>query len=120
MTKAEYQELLARGSSSFKDANKADRQLQNTVAKRNKAKSLDGANKGKMESVERPTVRFTGYRVRPCDPDNFAGSCKDLLDGLRHAGLIPGDEPWKIIFQTKQVKVGSSTEEKTEIEIIYP
>jgi hypothetical protein len=65
-------------------------------------------------------VRFTGYRVRPVDPDSFAGSCKHLLDGLRHAGLIPGDEPWRITLETKQVRVSSFKEEQTVIEIIFP
>jgi hypothetical protein len=70
--------------------------------------------------VARTRVRFTGYRVRPLDPDNFAGSVKDLLDGLRHAHLIEGDEPWRIDFETAQKKVKSFKEEKTMIEIETP
>lgn len=72
------------------------------------------------ESAARITVRFTGYRVRPLDPDNFAGSVKDLLDGLRHAHLIPGDEPWKIKLETEQRRVASFDEERTDIEIAWP
>jgi len=75
---------------------------------------------GKEKGVQRVIVRFIGFRVRPLDPDNFAGGCKDLLDGLRHSGLIPGDEPWKIDFQTRQEKVKTYAEEKTVIEIQYP
>jgi hypothetical protein len=120
MTKDEYKGLLERGSPSFQNANKDNSQVSDPKPERHKKATLDRAVQGEMESHRRVTVRFTGYRLRPCDPDNFAGSCKDLLDGLRHAGLISGDEPWKIIFQTKQEKVGSSTEERTEIEIIYP
>ena len=85
---------------------------------RNQKITLGRPVPGAKESVPRITVRFTGYRTRPSDPDNFAGSCKDLLDGLRYAGIIPGDEPWKIIFETTQVKVRSRREERTEIEVI--
>ena len=62
-------------------------------------------------------VSFTGYRVRPLDADNFAGGCKDLLDGLRHAGLIPGDAWREIRLETSQVKVTAYREEFTDIEI---
>ena len=72
------------------------------------------------ESVQRIVVRFTGFRVRPIDPDNFAGSVKDLLDGLRRVRLIPGDEWHRIKLETEQVKVASAAEERTEIELIYP
>lgn len=79
------------------------------------------ANKHAREGTGVPsiTVRFIGFRVRPLDPDNFAGSVKDLLDGLRHAALIPGDEPWRIRLETAQVRVGTFKEERTEIVIRY-
>jgi hypothetical protein len=92
-------------------------QIPDAIAQRYEAPALDGANEGKTNCVHRIRVRFTGFRARPLDPDNFAGSCKDLLDGLRHAGLILGDEPWRIIFETAQEKVKSYAEEKTLIEI---
>jgi hypothetical protein len=82
--------------------------------------ALDGTVEGKEERLGRVVVRITGYRVRPLDPDNFAGGCKGLLDGLRHAHLIRGDESWRIIFQTEQERVQTFGEERTEIEIIYP
>ena len=65
-------------------------------------------------------VRFVGRRVRPLDPDNFAGSVKDALDGLRHVGLIDGDEPWRIVLETEQEKVRHREEEETVIIITYP
>jgi hypothetical protein len=83
-----------------------------------KAPALDGAISGKAFRLRRVTVRFTGYRVHPLDPDNFAGSVKDLLDGCRHAGLISGDEWWRIRLETEQVKVDHYAEEKTVVEII--
>lgn len=87
---------------------------------RYQAPALGKAVPGKAEGAQRVTVRFTGYRVRPLDPDNFAGSVKDLLDGLRHAGLLLGDEPWRVRLETEQVCVRSYGQERTEIEMIWP
>lgn len=94
--------------------------LQDTKPKRNKAAALGKLAEGKEAGIQRPTVRFTGYRVMPLDPDNFAGSVKDLLDGLRAACLISGDEFWRIKLETEQVKVSKRIHERTEIEIFYP
>ena len=92
-------------------------EIQNPKSKRHQTPALVSAIQGKTESVQRTRIRFTGYRVRPLDPDNFAGGCKDLLDGLRHSGIILGDEPWRIIFETAQEKVKTYAEERTVIEI---
>ncbi len=94
--------------------------LSNPKPQRHQAAALGSSGEGEKEVLARITVRFTGYRVRPLDPDNFAGSVKDLLDGLRHANLIDGDEPWKIRLETEQVKVSSFKEERTEITVEYP
>jgi hypothetical protein len=80
---------------------------------------LVGAAANKESCLGRVSVRFVGFRVRPLDPDNFAASIKDLLDGLRHAGIIAGDEPWKIILETEQVRVAHFEDERTEIEITW-
>lgn len=82
--------------------------------------ALDKMAGRKEESLSRITIRFTGYRVRPLDPDNFAGSVKDLLDGLRRVQLIPGDEWHRIRLETEQIKVSKVSEERTEIELFYP
>lgn len=95
-------------------------QLPNPKPKRHQATALDGAIQGEAEGTQRTVVKFIGYRVRPLDPDNFSGGVKDLLDGLRHAGLLRGDEPWRIKLETEQVKVSTFKEEKTVIEITYP
>jgi hypothetical protein len=84
------------------------------------APALGGADGREEAGIPRIVVRFTGFRVRPLDPDNFAGSVKDLLDGLRHAGLLLGDEPWRIRLETEQVRVGTYAEEKTVIDLIFP
>ena len=98
----------------------ANPQLQSPQPQCDQTPALDSANAGEAKGFPRITVRFVGHRVRPLDPDNFAGGCKDLLDALRHAGLIHGDEPWRIDFQTRQEKVAHRSEERTIIEIDYP
>lgn len=92
-------------------------QIPNTEPQREQGPTLVKADEGEAKSLRRTLVRFVGYRVKPLDPDNFAGSVKDLLDGLRHAGLIPGDEPWRIILETEQVKVKHYRDEMTTVEI---
>lgn len=92
-------------------------EVPNAKPQRHKTTALERANAREAASVRRIRVRFTGYRVRPLDPDNFAGSVKDLLDGLRHAALIPGDEPWSIALETEQVCVRSYSQERTVIQI---
>ncbi len=105
------------GSAYFYEIND-QREVSNSKPQSHAENSLDSVATGKETRDTRVRVRFTGHRVRPLDPDNFAGSCKDLLDGLRHAGLLEGDEPWRIIFETAQEKVKSYAEEKTVIELI--
>lgn len=94
------------------------RKVPNPQPERNQTKSLDQTVPREKESLQRVTVRFRGFRVRPLDPDNFAGSIKDLLDGLRHMGAIAGDEHWRIRLETDQEKVGSYKDERIEIEVI--
>lgn len=85
----------------------------------NQAPTLDPPVPGKTKSVPRPVVRFVGYRRKLLDPENFSAGVKDLLDGLRHAGLIRGDGYEDIVLETDQWKVKTKAEERTEIEIIY-
>jgi hypothetical protein len=95
-------------------------QVSDSEPQHHETPALGSPNAGETKSFCRTRIRFTGYRVRPLDPDNFAGSVKDLLDGLRYADLIGGDEPWRIILETEQEKVKSYADEKTVIEIEYP
>lgn len=88
--------------------------------KRNKKAALPRTSEGEVPSLPRIIIRITGYRVSPLDPDNFAGSCKDVIDGLKHAGLIFGDEWDKIKFESDQRKVRHFRQEKTVVELIYP
>lgn len=111
--------LFPGGSKDFHEANSGSR-LQGSKSQRDQKKALGATVQGKTESVCRTVVRFIGYRCRPLDPDNFAGGCKDLLDGLQHSRLIHGDSIWEIDFQARQEKVAHRKDEKTIIEIEYP
>lgn len=117
MNNEQFKRLFPNASRSTLEAN---HKLSDTEPQYNQEEALGGPAEGEETSLGRTYVRFTGYRVRPLDPDNFAGSIKDLLDGLRHAHLIRGDEPWKIILQTDQIKVKTFAQECTVIEIIWP
>jgi hypothetical protein len=112
-----FKTLFPNASRSTLEANGA---IPHPVAERDEAEPLCTAAQGENQSAPRVIVRFKGYRVRPLDPDNFAGSVKDLLDGLRHAHLIPGDEAWRIKLETEQERVATFAEERTEIEIEWP
>ncbi len=93
------------------------RKIQDSESEHHQTPALGAAVQGKTQGMERTRVCFIGYRCKPLDPDNFAGSVKDLLDGLRHSGLIYGDEVWRIALETRQEKVSHYTQEKTVIEI---
>lgn len=112
----DYESMLNRNSS-MRRRNQVASQVSDSKPEHHQTPALGSAVEGKKESIQRITVRFLGYRVRPLDPDNFAGSVKDLLDGLRHAGIIHGDEAWRIKLETEQVKVDHYEEEETVIEI---
>ena len=86
----------------------------------NQAKALERAAPRAAPRLGKVTVRFTGYRCRLLDPDNFAGSVKDLLDGCVAAGLFDDDSPDHIILITEQEKVPHLQDEMTIIEIKYP
>lgn len=94
--------------------------IQNPKPERDERPALGATVSGKTEGDGRAIVRFIGYRVRPLDPDNFAGSVKNLLDGLHKAQIISGDEYWRIKLETDQVKVAHKSEERTEVEVILP
>jgi len=79
-----------------------------------------GTKTGAASADRRVIVRIIGYRVQLCDPDNFAGGVKALLDNIRHATLIPNDRPEDIKLETDQVRVRHKSEQKTVIELEYP
>ncbi len=113
-----YQDQLA--DKLRRDPPRADRQVSNTKPQPDQGLPLGRPAQAPAGSLERIVVRVTGRRVKPLDPDNFAGSLKHLLDGLCHAGLIPDDASWAIRLVTDQERVAHFSQEETVIEIIYP
>ena len=108
---ATYEAYLARRAS-------AGTKLPAAEPEQDKTTALDSTISREAKSVQRPTVRIIFRRQRTLDKDNYSGSGKDILDGLRHAGLIPGDSEAEIDLQVEQEKVGHLSDQRTVIEII--
>lgn len=79
--------------------------------------ALESDSKGEAQSTRCPHVRFTLCRVKLLDVDAKYHSCKDLIDGLQHAGLISGDREGEITLEVNQVKVAHYEDEQTVVEI---
>lgn len=77
-----------------------------------------GKNQGEKANAGRLHIRFESVRKRLLDPDNIAE--KWLLDALRFANIIQGDEPEKITLETTQRKCEKGEEEHTLIQIFQP
>lgn len=73
--------------------------------------------KGKAEKPDtgKFLVRVTSFRRRLLDEDNLCE--KYHVDCARYAGLLPGDDPSQARIETRQEKVRSKEEERTEIVI---
>lgn len=142
MTRPSLNEILAKGSASFRRANagaagvlpanvgakaKPDRNLDagipDTGAKRDAAPALDKIQQPQTGNVgapsQRPRVEFTLFRSKLLDPDSKTASVKPVLDGLVAAGLIPDDREADIELRVEQEKVPLSRE-GTGIVITYP
>lgn len=46
--------------------------------------------------LKRARLIFTRFASRLCDADNFLGSLKPIIDGLKHSGIIE-DDSWEHI-----------------------
>lgn len=70
---------------------------------------------GKAESADpgKFLVRVTSYRRRLIDEDNLCE--KYHVDCCRYAGILPGDSAAEAHIETRQEKVRSKAEERTEI-----
>ncbi len=95
-------------------------QLPDSAPQQDQAPTLGAAIPGEAQGVGRPGVRFTLYRLGLLDDDSAHASAKDLLDGLHHAGLIPGDAPNQISLTVDQIKVSHRKDQRTEITITTP
>jgi hypothetical protein len=58
-------------------------------------------------------VRVTSFRRRLLDEDNLCE--KYVVDCCRYAGFLPGDAPSTTHIETRQEKVRSKAEERTEV-----
>lgn len=135
-------EILAKGSASFRRANagpagilQADAgnkagsnrvvaaKASDPSVKRDAAPALEqisGAQARELGSAaQRPHVGIFLHRTKLLDPDSKTASVKPLLDGLVAAGLIPNDREEDIVLQVEQEKVPASRE-GTGIVITYP
>jgi hypothetical protein len=75
-------------------------------------------HEGKEGGADRVHLRIVSIRKRLLDPDNL--SVKWLIDCLRYARVIQGDEPDKITLQVEQRKCGKGEAEATQIFITFP
>lgn len=74
----------------------------------------------KAQGTRRTFIRFILFRTRLLDADAKWGSVKDVLDGLQHSRLIPGDREDQITLEVIQRKISHRKDERTVIEIEYP
>lgn len=81
--------------------------------------SLEQSSQRNENRKDKAHVRFTIRRRRLLDPDNAYASIKDLLDGLRDAGLILDDSEKRITLEVNQEKSSNGHQEETIIEIEY-
>ena len=75
-------------------------------------------HEGEESSPGRVHLRIISIRKRLLDPDNL--SVKWLIDCLRYARIISGDEPDKITLQVEQRKCAKGEAEATQIFITLP
>ncbi|SRR5260221_2964334 len=121
MTRQELEQILARNPAvTANDDPPRVAGVQSSVNKPDKGGPLVRRLRRTRESVARIIIRITDRRIRPLDPDRFAGGVHTLLDGLRHSKLIPEDNPFAIKLELESEEVSRRKEEGTFIDIIYP
>lgn len=77
-------------------------------------KPLD-SDQGKTQNSRRCVLRYTSYRCRLLDEDNWC--TKFFTDALRYCGALPDDTPDKVTISVRQKKVAHRSQEKTLIEL---
>src|SRR5215471_21053197 len=117
MDQKRLRQMFPRASLSFVKANP---ELFAAEPQRPPRKALERKVAGTEQSIERIVLRYRLCRCRLQDPDNAYAATKTLTDLLCRAGILPDDSAQKIRLEVEQEKVSSYTEQRTEIEIIYP
>lgn len=115
-----FKELFPHASTSTIEANSRP-QIQDTEQSEQTSALVFG-DEGKTPRPGCPLIGFTLFRVHLLDWEAKYSSVKDLLDGLRYAGLVCGDREEEIDPQSyvRQVKVAHYRDERTEILIQWP
>lgn len=117
MTQDEYNQFIQRRQASRSYAF-ADNPGTIAVVEPTPRDAALGEDEAQTGSPKRILVRIESVRKRLIDEDNL--SCKGLVDALRYASIIPGDEPEKVSIKVSQRKVKVGEQEHTRITITYP
>jgi hypothetical protein len=120
LTEAELKKLLAKNPQVSCEDPSGNLGLSPAKSKPHPRDALGNLTEGSDKSLERITIRFVSCCIRFRDADNLAGGCKNLLDGLSKAGLIPDDSPEYVSVTYEQEKVRTKLDERIEIFITRP
>ena len=88
------------------------------LVERNPSAGTLAKDEGEEGRASRVHLRIVSIRKRLLDPDNI--SVKWLIDSLRYASIIRGDEHDKITLQIEQRKCAKGEAEATEIWLTFP
>ncbi len=89
-----------------------------SVMERNPLNGTLAKGQGEKSNAGRVHLCIVSIRKRLLDPDNL--SPKWIIDCLRYASIIRGDEPDKITLQVEQRKCAKGEEESTQVWITFP
>ena len=94
---------------------KTDRLASRAVVEPNPSLQSVAENEGKTPDPVRRLVRYTLFRVRPVDQENWC--TKHFTDALVTARILFDDSPQWCQIQVEQVQVSFPSQERTEIEV---
>jgi len=116
MTRNELTRRFPNASPAFIKANCFDTaRLPAGDTQRDQRKPLVRSISGEETSRVRVKIRFRIFAVRPADWDGW--HIKELQDLLIHAGILDGDEWYRVSGEIISEKVSTKTEERTEITV---
>jgi len=115
ITREQFKSMFPNASRSFAEVNPG---LSHPKPERVVQDEPVGKGKREKEGASRVIVCVTAFRCRLTDPDNLCP--KYVIDALRYAGAIHDDREQDIQLRLSQKKVGTTKEERTEIELIWP
>lgn len=110
--------IFPRCSESFLEANSAG--VSDAKPQRKPGPALDRGLPREEESAHRTYVRIVRFSRTALDKDNLYGGAKACLDRIKESGLILDDSEKHIFLVVDQESVDTESEERTEIELIWP